>query len=390
MSDVWLGRGARHPRRLRPSHRARAAHLLESLGLSTLIVKTALAASLSWALASWLVGERPYFAPLAAILSIQATVAASLSRGVQRSLGVVLGILLATAAAHWVGANPFSVGALVLVGTALASRMHLGPYATPQVAVTALLVLTLGGHTPAYAVARAADTVIGAGLAVLLNATLAPADFSERARRSTRHTAAGLAGVWRCLGRSLASGQPVQILGRARGLEKGLRRSDEDLGLALESLRLSPLRSGSRSLLERTRHAQSALERAFAHTRGAARLFEERLQPHLHDWSLTQRQDLARVCRTVAQLVARVGQTPPPPGFDAFARGDSTGQSHWSRLYGPGRAAWLRVRRGPFPPGSDMAVIAFLVEIQEALEDLRESLTHFPVGAEDAGKKPKL
>lgn len=373
------------------SYGSRISKLAEGVGVTPLIAKTALAAGLSWAAASWLVGERPYFAPLASILSIQATVAASLSRGLQRTLGVVLGILLATAAAHWVGVNPITVGAIVLVGTALATRMHLGTYATPQVAVTALLVLTLGGHTPAYAVARAADTVIGAGIAVLLNGLIAPADFSERARRSTRRTAAGLIGVWRCMARGFVSGRPVRVLGRARALETGLRRSNEDLGLALESLRMSPLRSGSRRVLDSTRHAQSALERAFAHTRGAARLYEERVQPDLSVWRLTERHDVANVCRTIARLVAATAHGPAPAmdvrgEVEPYASGDDAP----ALVYAQGRAAWLRVRRGPFPAGADLAILAFLAEIEEALEDLRTSLLTAREGeaSRHAAKKP--
>ena len=366
----------------------RVSRVFENLGLSALIAKTALSAALSWALASWLVGERPYFAPLAAILSIQATVAASLSRGMQRTLGVVLGILVATAAAHWVGASAVSVGAIVLVGTALASRMHLGPYATPQVAVTALLVLTLGGHTPAYAFARAIDTVIGAVVAVLLNALLAPADFSGRARRSTRSTAAHLARVWRSMASAFRGGRPVGVLARARGLEARLRKSDQDLSLALEAVRLSPLRSGSRSLLERTRHTQSALERAFSHTRGAARLFEERIEPMLSDWPASERRDAATVCSTVARLVARVGETRFEEGGDPQSRRKSRPDArNTEAIYGRGRAAWLRVHRGALPEDGEMAVQAFLMEIEEAFEDLRDSLVHMPLTfrAEDRG-----
>lgn len=352
-----------------------AGRILERFGLNVLIVKTALAAALSWALASWIVGERPYFAPLAAILSIQATVAASLSRGVQRTVGVVLGILLATAAAHWVGVSALSVGVLVLVGTAVASRMRLGPYATPQVAVTALLVLTLGGHTPAYAVARAADTVIGAGVAVLLNAVVAPPDFSQRARTSMRRTAVGLGLVWRSMARRFEGGTPfVPILAKARRLEGDLRRSSQDVSLALEALRLSPLRSGRRTALDRTQLAQLALERAFAHTRGAARLFQERMEGRLDVLTPAQRADAARVCRALARLILHTGRLRERPALAALSRSPGGADESAEFRFADGRAAWLRLRRAPFAPDVSMPMHAWLVEAEEALEDLRASL----------------
>ena len=80
---------------------------LSWLGLPALqAAKTAVAAGISWFIAANLMGNSiPVFAPLAALLTVQVTVWDSVARGLQRVLGVVVGVLVASGFARLAGIN---------------------------------------------------------------------------------------------------------------------------------------------------------------------------------------------------------------------------------------------------------------------------------------------
>ena len=68
--------------------------------------KTAVAAGFSWFVAANLLGNQiPVFAPLAAVLTVQVTIWQSVSRGLQRVAGVMVGVLVAGVFAHLAGIN---------------------------------------------------------------------------------------------------------------------------------------------------------------------------------------------------------------------------------------------------------------------------------------------
>ena len=77
------------------------------------LLKTAFAAVLAWVLAAHVFGlEQPYLAPWAALLTVHATVFASLRRGVRQAGASLLGVLVAFAAGQLFGVSAVSVGAV--------------------------------------------------------------------------------------------------------------------------------------------------------------------------------------------------------------------------------------------------------------------------------------
>ncbi len=318
--------------------------------------RTALAAAIAWQVATWTVGARPYFAPLAAILCTQVTVAGSVSRALERTAGVAGGIVLALAAVRVVGASAFSVGGLVLVGMAVSQTLRLGPTAVSQVAISAILVLSLGAHTPGYAIARIVDTAIGAATAVALQVFLFPADFSDQAERAVRALACREALLWRAAAR--AAKEPhrhafTHLWKRAHEVEADLHRAQDELSLAREALRLSPLRVGRRLRLLRVGVALHALDLSLRHSRAALRLLAEHPAP-------AARPLLRSFCRAAARAAAALGQEArerPMRAFLAPAR---------ERLLAA--AATLGTASRPRPEAA-----AFAVEADEWLRDLAEA-----------------
>lgn len=226
--------------------------LFARAGVGWQLTKTALAAGLSWWLAELLFSRaRPYFAPLAAILTIQVTVAKSVSLGGQRILGVVGGIVVSFAVAHWLGVSAASVALVVLTAMALAAVLGLGPNAVTQSAITGLLVMALGTKA-SYAAARLVDTILGAIVAVLVNALLVPPDA----------TPAAVAAVGKLSG---LIGQRLTDLpdppGTGEPLVDRLAATRATVASAAESLRFAPLLAGRRRRLARIQGAEQGLVR---------------------------------------------------------------------------------------------------------------------------------
>ncbi len=250
--------------------------VLETWGLSFQVVKTALAAGLSWGIAEWVIGTpKPYFAPLAAILSVQATIAESLSRGVQRILGVVGGIVLAMLLAHWVGLNSWSLAVLVFVGMGLATRVHLGPQGIPQVAISGLLVMALGSAVPGYAWYRLLETVLGALVALAVSLAIWPPDLTPQAMKSLSLLALGLSDLLQKMQVDLAS-QPLvheahDHLRRARGVAAALEKARSAMNRAELSVRWNPWHQGARIRLKRLKQAVNVLEHVLIQIRGISR-----------------------------------------------------------------------------------------------------------------------
>ena len=82
--------------------------------------------------------------------------------GLQRVLGVVVGVLVAYGFARLAGINAWSIALVIFVSLLAGRALRLGQQGSIQVPVSALLVLVLGATTGGYALDRVVDTVIGA------------------------------------------------------------------------------------------------------------------------------------------------------------------------------------------------------------------------------------
>ena len=133
-----------------------------------LAAKTAIAAGLAWVAAlAANPHSRPYFAPLAVLLVVQPTVYDSLSRAFQRVAGVAVGVTAALTVSHFLAPSAWSIGIIIFAGLLLGWTARLGPQGAVQVPISALLVFLVGRATPGYGGERIADTLIGAGVAVI-------------------------------------------------------------------------------------------------------------------------------------------------------------------------------------------------------------------------------
>ena len=141
----------------------------------------------AWVLARYAAGQQdPYFAPLAALLGVSATVARSLREGLQYVAGFVLGAVLSIPVALVLGPSIAGIAVVVLAGVVIGSWRRLGGQST-QVTFTALFVLLIGGHQPLhYLTPRLIDVGIGVVTGLAVNVVvfpplqLRPAEYAVR------------------------------------------------------------------------------------------------------------------------------------------------------------------------------------------------------------------
>lgn len=127
--------------------------------------------------------SRPMLAPLTALLVIQATPVSLLSTGLDRVISVVIGVLMAVVVSTLVPLTWWSLAVVIalslLIGQAIRLKSNL-----LEVPISAMLVLGVGSvDTEPAAWARFAETLVGAGVGVLLNLLFPPkvptADVAE-------------------------------------------------------------------------------------------------------------------------------------------------------------------------------------------------------------------
>ena len=184
--------------------------------------KTAIAAGLSWYIAADVIGNTlPVFAPLAAVLTVQVTVWDSVSRGLQRAAGVVIGVLLAYGIARLLGMHVWSVALVVFVSWMAGMVFRLGQQGAVQVPVSALLVLVLGATVSEYAEDRVVDTILGAAVGILVSFVVIPRTNLAKTQARVRGVAASMTAALRDIGVRLQEpgADFAALLRRARQLD---------------------------------------------------------------------------------------------------------------------------------------------------------------------------
>jgi hypothetical protein len=242
------------------------------LGLRT--AKTTLAAVISWELALRLPGPQPpVLAPLTALLVTQLTLVKTITGSLQRVASVTAGVLLALAVADLLGLHWWSVGLVIFVSLAIGQVLKLGAHRI-EIAISALLVMTLGG-TPGVARTRVLETLIGAGVGVLVNAVLVPPVYIRPAGEAIHGLAGDMAKVLAGAAADLAEGwsgeDAYERLQEARELDGEVGEAREAISRAEDSLRLNPRRRLVGDPSDELREGMSTLEHSVILVRGIMR-----------------------------------------------------------------------------------------------------------------------
>lgn len=220
------------------------------------VSKSAIAMVAAWLLAlAVLPSEIPIFAAISALLVVQPSVNQSVGRGIERSLGVVVGVVVAYGIGLVFGRSSWIVLLAVVVAIFLAWALKLTPSTASQVPITAMLVLSIGAQTPGYAFARVIETILGAVIGIIVNLLVVPpvlvAPAHARLKLLTDELADTLDRLADALTRPQTPAELEGLLIAARLLRPMQEKTDAALSQGRESLTLNPRRSGNRTTLER-------------------------------------------------------------------------------------------------------------------------------------------
>ena len=223
--------------------------------------KAALASAIAWVLATALLDIRdPVLASVAALVTVQVTVYQSIWRAVQYSAGIVAGMVAALAIGAGLGINVFTMSLVVVAGLVLGRTLRLGTQVN-QVAVTALLVLSFGGH---YGYTRVLDSVVGAAVGVTVNTLIAPPAFARTAAKELADLADDLATLVARVAKGVRGDwtheQAQAWLSRSRELSGNARAARKIAQQAEEAVKFHPRRNAHLGEVHRVDEAAIALD----------------------------------------------------------------------------------------------------------------------------------
>ena len=137
------------------------------------IGQCAIAAGIAWWIAADLLDHRlPFFAPIAAVVSLGMSYGQRQRRVAEVTIGVALGVLLGDTVTHLIGSGPLQMVLIVAIGMSVALLLDAGQLLVTQSAVQGIVVAALA-PAPGGAFLRWTDALIGGSVA-LVAATVVP------------------------------------------------------------------------------------------------------------------------------------------------------------------------------------------------------------------------
>ncbi|WP_210651712.1 aromatic acid exporter family protein [Nocardioides sp. SYSU D00065] len=162
-SELMAARG-------RTSLRTRVARLRAK---GWVIGQCAVAAGVAWWLAADVLGHRlPFFAPIAAVVSLGMSYGQRQRRVAEVTVGVALGVLLGDVTTHLIGSGGLQIAFIVAAGMSIALLLDAGQLLLIQAAVQGIVVAALA-PAPGDAFLRWTDALVG-GAVALAAATVVP------------------------------------------------------------------------------------------------------------------------------------------------------------------------------------------------------------------------
>jgi uncharacterized membrane protein YgaE (UPF0421/DUF939 family) len=149
-----------------------------------LAVQAGVAAGLAWFVAHDLIGRpSPFFAPIAAVITLASSVGQRARRTAELVLGVAIGIGIGDALILLIGSGPWQIGLIVLLAVLFATAVGGGTPLVVQSASSAVLVATLTSST-GLPWTRFFDALVGGGIGLVVMTLLLPLNPLSVVRRA--------------------------------------------------------------------------------------------------------------------------------------------------------------------------------------------------------------
>jgi uncharacterized membrane protein YgaE (UPF0421/DUF939 family) len=293
------------------------------------IAQCAIAAGVAWLVAADLLHHpTPFFAPIAAVVSLGTSYGQRLRRVVEVTLGVAIGVLVADLLVVWLGTGAWQLVLIVALAMSTAFLLDGGQLFVTQAAVQSIVVTTLIPNS-GDALIRWTDALVGGGVA-LVAATVAPATPLRRPREQAARVMRKIAELLRAAGDVMVDGEVdrgLELLADARSTDHMIRELQAAADEGMSVVASSPFRIRHKGNLRRMAELVDPLDRALRSTRVLVRqtaVTAYHRRPVPAAYALLTR-DLAAAADQIADELAadRMAEAARP---SLLAIGDATGR----------------------------------------------------------------
>jgi uncharacterized membrane protein YgaE (UPF0421/DUF939 family) len=233
------------------------------------IAQCAVSAGVAWLIAADLLGHTtPFFAPVAAVVSLGTSYGQRLRRVAEVTTGVALGVLMADLLAILLGSGWWQLTVVCALSMSIALVITSGQTFVTQAMVQSIIISALA-PPPSQALTRWSDAVVG-GCVALVAATVVPAAALRRPRENAARVVRKISALLRAAGEVMADGvaaRGLELLADARSTDYLIRELQDaaDEGMAVVSS--SPFRVRHRKDIRRMAELVEPLDRALRSTR---------------------------------------------------------------------------------------------------------------------------
>jgi uncharacterized membrane protein YccC len=259
--------------RSRLSLRARAERLR---GAWRTLVQASLATVVAWTCAHDLIGHpRPFFAPIAAIVTLGATLGRRSRRAIELAAGVTVGIAVADLLVLLLGSGTWQLLVIVMLSMAAAILLGSGTLMVTQAAASAVLVVTLQPpDVHGITFSRSLDAAVGGATALIISWLVFPVNVVRLIRDAAEPVLGELAETLENLASALedrSEERTEAALLQARAIDDELGRFREAIDVGQEGSMATISRRAARDQVALYAVAVSHIDFAVRNTRVLAR-----------------------------------------------------------------------------------------------------------------------
>src|SRR4051794_6975278 len=268
------------------------------------IAQCAVAAGVAWWLAESVFGHTtPFFAPVAAVVSLGTSYGQRLRRVAEVTIGVALGVFGADLLVQLFGSGAATITLVVGISMSVALLLDNGQIFLIQAAVQSIIITALA-PAPGQAFTRWTDALIG-GAVALVAATVVPAAPLRRPREEAAKVLRKERDLLQCASEVMVDGdvdRALALLADARGTDPLIRELQDAADEGLDVVASSPFRVRHGPGLRKMAELVEPLDRALRSTRVLVRqcaVAAYRRQPIPHAYAVIAA-DLAAAVQVVA------------------------------------------------------------------------------------------
>ncbi len=231
--------------------------------------QAALAAGAAWYVAADLLGHpHPFFAPIAAVVSLGTSYGQRLRRVAEVTFGVATGVLIADLVVLWLGSGWWQLSVVVALAMSAALLLDAGVVFVTQAAVQSIVVASLI-TAPDQALLRWTDALVG-GAVALVAATVVPRAPLRQPGLQAGRVLEKIAGLLRGAGQGLSDGdveELLDLLSDARTTDVLIGELTQAAGEGLSVVASSPFRLRHRGAVRQMSELVEPLDLALRNTR---------------------------------------------------------------------------------------------------------------------------